>query len=73
VWDLSSPESVRPFVQHVFPKENLFVPVALGINGRKDRRALLVLAEDLKHYRIFDLDFSDAEQAANEDTTMAEV
>ncbi|KAK8233790.1 anaphase-promoting complex, cyclosome, subunit 4-domain-containing protein [Phyllosticta capitalensis] len=47
----------RGYVKHVFPAGDHFVPLRLEVNGRKDRRIICILGEDLRHYKIFDLDY----------------
>lgn len=61
VWDLSQHTKLQPFVRHTFAASDRFKPLRLEINGRKGRRVVCVLAEDLRHYRIFDLDFAGGE------------
>jgi len=58
VWDLSKVAELQPYIRHTFAASDRFKPLKLEINGRRDRRVVCVLAEDLKHYRIFDLDFA---------------
>lgn len=57
VWDLSRHTELQPYIRHTFAASDRFKPSRLEINGRKDRRVICVLAEDLRYYRIFDLDF----------------
>lgn len=52
-----SPSQVQDYTIHVFAHRERFVPSKLVVNGRKGRRALVVLAEDGKHYRVLDLDY----------------
>lgn len=51
-----TPEDVEKYTRHVF--EGRFTPLKLVVNGRKDRRVIVVLASDRKHYRILDMDYS---------------
>ncbi|KKY15854.1 putative anaphase-promoting complex component cut20 [Diplodia seriata] len=57
------------FVKHVFPSSERFTPVKIDINGRKDRRVVCVLGNDLKHYKVYDLDY-DIEKEGEGDTTV---
>ncbi|KAK7545985.1 anaphase-promoting complex, cyclosome, subunit 4-domain-containing protein [Phyllosticta citricarpa] len=64
------------YVKHVFPAGDHFVPLRLEVNGRKDRRIVCVLGEDLRHYKIFDLDYGaqrdgDGEGETTIDTIMS--
>jgi hypothetical protein len=51
-----TPESVEKYTRHVF--DGRFTPLKLVVNGRKDRRVIVVLGSDRKHYRILDMDYS---------------
>jgi anaphase-promoting complex subunit 4 len=53
---------MSPFIQHTFPAEERFKPLQIEVNGRKNRRFVAVIAEDLRHLRIFDLDFKAEEE-----------
>ena len=44
----------NPWVE--FDRGVSWTPQRLEVNGRKGRRAVCVLAEDLFHYRVYDLD-----------------
>ncbi|EOA85310.1 hypothetical protein ACJQWK_06430 [Exserohilum turcicum] len=50
-----TPESVDKYTRHVF--EGRFTPLRLVVNGRKNRRVIVVLGSDRKHYRVLDMDF----------------
>lgn len=52
-----SEEQIREYAVHTFPPEERFKPLRMEVNGRKDRRFVTVIGEDLRHLRIFDLDF----------------
>ncbi|KAF2143445.1 uncharacterized protein K452DRAFT_248016 [Aplosporella prunicola CBS 121167] len=72
-WDLSTPEARRPFVRHVFPAGERFTPLRIDVNGRKDRRVVCVVGDDLKHYKIYDLDYESGKEGEGEgegDTTV---
>ncbi|EUC39224.1 hypothetical protein COCCADRAFT_312 [Bipolaris zeicola 26-R-13] len=51
-----TPEDIEKHTRHVF--EGRFTPLKLVVNGRKDRRVIVVLGSDRKHYRILDMDYS---------------
>lgn len=55
-WDPSTSGPRRKHVIHAFSADSRFRPVHLNVNGRKDRRVVCVLGDDLKHYKLFDLD-----------------
>lgn len=46
---------VNKHTRHVF--EGRFTPLKLVVNGRKNRRVIVVLGSDRKHYRVLDMDF----------------
>jgi anaphase-promoting complex subunit 4 len=50
-------ENIQPYVKHVFPTMESFKPAKIEVNGRKNRRVCVVLSEDGKQMRIYDLDF----------------
>ncbi|KAF2423806.1 hypothetical protein EJ08DRAFT_700920 [Tothia fuscella] len=52
-----SDEMFSSFVQHTFSEEDRFKPLKIEVNGRKERRFVTVVAEDLRYLRVFDLDF----------------
>jgi anaphase-promoting complex subunit 4 len=52
-----SQEQMEQFIVHTFPPEERFKPLRIEVNGRKNRRFVAVIAEDLRYLRIFDLDF----------------
>jgi anaphase-promoting complex subunit 4 len=49
-------------IVHTFPPEDRFKPLRIEVNGRKNRRFVAVIAEDLRHLRIFDLDFKEEDE-----------
>lgn len=59
--DFSQQTKIKPFIKHIFPASERFVPFKLEVNGRKGRRVACVMGEDLRHYKIFDLDFREKE------------
>ncbi|KAK7717006.1 hypothetical protein SLS57_006413 [Botryosphaeria dothidea] len=69
IWSLDIPEAWAPFVKHVFPASERFTPIKIDVNGRKDRRVVCVLGDDLKHYKIYDLDY-DSGKEGEADTTV---
>lgn len=50
-------ENIQPYINHVFPTTEAFKPAKIEVNGRKNRRVCVVLSEDGRHMRIYDLDF----------------
>ncbi|KAL0259521.1 hypothetical protein SLS55_005258 [Diplodia seriata] len=68
-WVMDTPDDWAVFVKHVFPSSERFTPVKIDINGRKDRRVVCVLGNDLKHYKVYDLDY-DIEKEGEGDTTV---
>lgn len=51
-----SPAGVRRYTIHAFEREERFRPERLVVNGRRERRVVVVLARDGRHYRVLDLD-----------------
>lgn len=51
-----SPAGVRRYTIHAFEREERFQPESLVVNGRRERRVVVVLARDGRHYRVLDLD-----------------
>ncbi|KAL1650708.1 hypothetical protein SLS58_000826 [Diplodia intermedia] len=68
-WVMDTPDDWAAFVKHVFPSSERFTPAKIDINGRKDRRVVCVLGNDLKHYKVYDLDY-DIEKEGEGDTTV---
>ena len=54
--DLSSNDKLLPYIRHTFSAGLPFEVKRLEINGRKGRRVVCVVAQDMMRYRIFDLD-----------------
>lgn len=52
-----------------FPAGVSWAPESLAVNGRKGRRIVCVLAQDRLHYRVYDLDGSPGNMAAQEART----
>lgn len=50
----------------MFEHEARFEPAKLIVNGRKGRRVVVVLAQDGKHYRVLDLDYSSLREGEGE-------
>ena len=50
---------LRPYTKRVFATSDGFKPAKIEVNGRKNRRICVVLAEDGRQMRIYDLDFND--------------
>lgn len=72
VWHLEDGKELQRFVKHVFPKEEGFVPAKLEVNGRKNRRVALVLDEEGRRWRVYDLDHADDEDGSWVDESMEE-
>lgn len=56
---------MRKHTRHVF--EGRFSPLKLVVNGRKNRRVVVVLGRDRKHYRVLDLDFRKRKEKGEEE------
>jgi hypothetical protein len=52
----------RSRVRHTFNPEDMLKPLKIEINGRKNRRFVVVVGEDLRQLRILDLDFSEGDE-----------
>lgn len=56
------------YVRHTFDTKR--VPIRMEVNGRKGRRVVCILYDDLLHYTVFDLDsggVGDAEEVGEEE------
>jgi anaphase-promoting complex subunit 4 len=51
---------LQPYSKHVFGTSDDFKPAKIEVNGRKNRRICVVLGEDGRRMRIYDLDFNDS-------------
>lgn len=80
-WKSNRPGGPSLHVMHVFQADNRFKPKLIDVNGRKDRRVVCVLGDDLKTYKIFDLDSAEGDagettlmehEAKNEDAVMSD-
>ncbi|KAF2104344.1 hypothetical protein NA57DRAFT_70554 [Rhizodiscina lignyota] len=60
-WDTTNSGPPRKHVIHAFSADSRFRPVHLNVNGRRDRRVVCVLGDDLKHYKVFDLDTAEGD------------
>ena len=49
-------------IRHTFAKDDPFKPAKIVVNGREPRRYCVVIAEDKKHLRIFDLDHHEQDE-----------
>jgi len=49
---------LQPHTKHVFAGSDGFKPAKIEINGRKNRRICVVLGEDGRQMKIYDLDFN---------------
>ena len=54
--DLADADTMTGYERHTFPAGKSWTPARLEINGRKGRRVMCVLAEDLIRYRLYDID-----------------
>jgi anaphase-promoting complex subunit 4 len=76
----SGPTSWRSCIKHTFAPEDMFKPLKIEVNGRKTRRFVVVVGEDLRQLRILDLDFTEGEErqerirrrGGNEEDSMSE-
>ncbi|KAF1811483.1 hypothetical protein P152DRAFT_515037 [Eremomyces bilateralis CBS 781.70] len=59
-------EQTERFIKHKFNENERFRPLKMEVNGRKNRRVLCVVGEDLRQYRILDLDFLASQMATEE-------
>jgi len=50
---------LQSYTKHVFATSDDFKPTKIEVNGRKNRRICVVLGEDGRQMKIFDLDFND--------------
>jgi anaphase-promoting complex subunit 4 len=48
-------------IKHTFAADDRLRPVKIEVNGRKNRRFVVVLGEDCRQMRIFDLDYKEGE------------
>ncbi|KAF2756810.1 hypothetical protein EJ05DRAFT_418513, partial [Pseudovirgaria hyperparasitica] len=55
--DISQSDVFARYTIHTFVPTDRFVPLRLEVNGRKHRRVACVVGEDLKHYKVYDLDW----------------
>lgn len=54
---------LQPYTKRVFATSDGFKPAKIEVNGRKNRRICVVLGEDGRQMRIYDLDFNDDDSA----------
>ena len=54
--DLSGPEPMALLTRHTFPAGISWAPEKMDINGRKGRRVMCVVAQDMTRYRTYDVD-----------------
>jgi len=55
-------ERIGLYIKHTFTANDRLKPLKIEVNGRKDRRFVLVVGEDLRQLRILDLDFKEGHQ-----------
>lgn len=67
--DLFSDRVQNHFVRHTFLGTTAasVAPAKIEVNGRKNRRALCIVAQDSVHYRIFDVDSFHAQDDGHDD------
>ncbi|KAM0799702.1 anaphase-promoting complex, cyclosome, subunit 4-domain-containing protein [Usnea florida] len=56
--DLSNPDVANAFTWQKFPEGVSWSPERMDVNGKKNRRAICVVAQDRFNYRVYDLDSS---------------
>ncbi|KAE9966098.1 hypothetical protein BLS_007224 [Venturia inaequalis] len=54
----------RSRVRHTFGPEDMLKPLKIEINGRQNRRFVVVVGDDLRQLRILDLDYSEGDELA---------
>ncbi|QDS77693.1 hypothetical protein FKW77_003762 [Venturia effusa] len=52
----------RSRIRHTFGPEDMLKPLKIEINGRQDRRFIVVVGDDLRQLRILDLDYSEGDE-----------
>jgi anaphase-promoting complex subunit 4 len=50
------------YISHTFGPDDRLLPAKLEVNGKKNRRFVVVLGEDGRQMRIFDLDYSEGDE-----------
>ncbi|KAI9831026.1 MAG: hypothetical protein M1819_005264 [Sarea resinae] len=65
------PNLLPHYLRHTFADSSGFAPERLEVNGRKGRRVVCVLGQDLLHYKVFDLD-SNSNEEGGEDEEVVE-
>jgi hypothetical protein len=52
----------RARIKHTFAPDDMLKPLKIEVNGRKNRRFVVVVGEDLRQLRILDLDFNEGDE-----------
>lgn len=52
----------RSRIRHTFGPEDMLKPLKIEINGRRNRRFVVVVGDDLRQLRILDLDYSEGDE-----------
>jgi anaphase-promoting complex subunit 4 len=58
-----STKEVQQCIKHTFAPDDRLKPAKIEVNGRKNRRFMVVLGEDCRQMRILDLDFKESDVA----------
>jgi anaphase-promoting complex subunit 4 len=56
---------MQQYIKHTFASGDWLKPSKFEVNGRKNRRFVIVLGEDCRQMRIFDLDFKEANTSSD--------
>ncbi|MCJ1475454.1 hypothetical protein MMC13_004116 [Lambiella insularis] len=67
-----SNNTMVPYIRYTFPAGPSWAPAKLEVNGRKGRRAACIIAEDLIHYRILDIDPPQLEDCVDDPVEVSE-
>lgn len=62
--DEISPTLLQQYIKHTFEPGDQLKPAKIEVNGRKNRRFVVVLGEDCRQMRILDLDFRAGDEKA---------
>ncbi|TID17887.1 hypothetical protein E6O75_ATG10532 [Venturia nashicola] len=62
----------RSRIKHTFGPEDMLKPLKIEINGRQNRRFVVVVGDDLRQLRILDLDYSEGDELAESARTRNE-
>lgn len=62
----------RSHIRHTFGPEDMLKPLKMEINGRQNRRFVVVVGDDLRQLRILDLDYSEGDELGEKGRTRNE-